>query len=552
MELAIVILQLFALFILIGIITYFTIDYLKHKEDINSGLYDANANISNLKTSLSNTSNILEEEKIMNDMQFNNLDSSLKDYFTFNSSPDNSKLFNDNKSSSDKYLALNTRLVTGSGIQINTDKNAKGTNNLRICDDQDHCVSLNISSDGFNITPNKLSNMIIKSEDNNKTIAKFDMKNNGIYIGGSDTKSPLYIQNNDVYIKNKNFNTMYSEINSKLTNIKTDINHFSEVMQPKVDNLYYITSNFEYDQLKNKPILFDGNYHSLINKPNFNGDYNSLTNKPVLFDGRYSSLTELPILFDGRYSSLTEKPNLFDGKYSSLTEKPDLFNGDYNSLTNKPVPFNGDYNSLNNKPSLFNGDYNSLTNKPTFDGNYNSLTNRPVLFDGNYDSLNNKPTLFDGNFNKLTNKPNLFSGDYNSLTNKPRLFDGSYNSLTDKPTFSPPTAPPTAAPTDTALVVTGMLYQFGSVGVLRSRPQIWFYGHGSTNTNVRIKGSSVVMRISNSSYFAPDIYVEFANKFTGNVQLEANIVGTTTWSVVSEKNINNENSVMFGGVGIGS
>lgn len=38
----------------------------------------------------------------------------------------------------------------------------------------------------------------------------------------------------------------------------------------------------------------------------------------------------------GSYNDLEDKPQLFDGSYNSLTDKPELFDGDYNSLSNKP------------------------------------------------------------------------------------------------------------------------------------------------------------------------------------------------------------------------
>jgi hypothetical protein len=87
----------------------------------------------------------------------------------------------------------------------------------------------------------------------------------------------------------------------------------------------------------------------------FSGDYNDLTNKPTLFDGQYASLTGAPDLtvyqlaanaFSGSYTDLTDIPTLFDGAYTSLTGVPDLtvyqlaanaFSGDYNDLINTPT-----------------------------------------------------------------------------------------------------------------------------------------------------------------------------------------------------------------------
>lgn len=126
----------------------------------------------------------------------------------------------------------------------------------------------------------------------------------------------------------------------------------------------------------------------------------------------------------GEYNDLLNKPTLFDGVYGSLTGKPTLFNGDYNNLSNKPTLFDGDYDSLTHKPTLFSGDYDDLTSKPTlFSGDYDDLTHKPTLFDGDYDSLTSKPTLFDGQYGSLTGKPNLAtvatSGSYADLAGNP-------------------------------------------------------------------------------------------------------------------------------------
>lgn len=58
------------------------------------------------------------------------------------------------------------------------------------------------------------------------------------------------------------------------------------------------------------------------------GSYNDLTNKPSLFDGAYSSLTGAPSLAtvatSGSYNDLTNKPSLFSGSYADLTNKPSI------------------------------------------------------------------------------------------------------------------------------------------------------------------------------------------------------------------------------------
>tara|TARA_R110000796_G_scaffold5225_3_gene19847 strand:- start:1126 stop:3174 length:2049 start_codon:yes stop_codon:yes gene_type:complete len=100
-----------------------------------------------------------------------------------------------------------------------------------------------------------------------------------------------------------------------------------------------------------------------------NGDTYSTTDTGKIF--RYD-VQKLPQQINGGgsssgvsdYNDLTNKPTLFDGDYSSLANQPTLFDGDYSSLTNVPASFDGDYGSLVNQPTLFDGEYSSLTNIP--------------------------------------------------------------------------------------------------------------------------------------------------------------------------------------------
>lgn len=187
------------------------------------------------------------------------------------------------------------------------------------------------------------------------------------------------------------------------------------------------------------------------------GSYNDLLNRPVLFDGQYGSLTGLPTLFSGAYADLTGKPTLFSGSYTDLTNKPTIpsaqVNSDWNSSTgvsailNKPTLFSGAYADLTGKPTLFTGAYSDLTGKPVlFSGSYADLTNKPTIPSAQVNSdwnavsgisqILNKPVLFSGSYIDLTNKPTLFSGAYVDLTGKPTLFSGAYTDLTGKPTFA--------------------------------------------------------------------------------------------------------------------
>jgi len=105
-----------------------------------------------------------------------------------------------------------------------------------------------------------------------------------------------------------------------------------------------------YNDLKAKPLLFDGTWTSLTGKPVFatvstSGSYNDLINKPVIFSGAWASLTGKPtyatVATTGSYNDLLNKPILFDGTWTSLTGKPSFstvaITGIYNDLTNKPT-----------------------------------------------------------------------------------------------------------------------------------------------------------------------------------------------------------------------
>jgi hypothetical protein len=200
-------------------------------------------------------------------------------------------------------------------------------------------------------------------------------------------------------------------------------------------DLSVVATSGNYNDLLNKPTLFDGAYNSLTGKPTlFTGNYNDLSNKPTLFSGDYDDLTHKPTLFSGDYNDLTDKPTLFSGDYDDLTSKPNLFDGQYTSLSGRPnlstVAGTGNYNDLTNKPALFDGQYASLSGKPNLStvagtGDYNDLLNKPTLFDGQYASLSGKPNLSTvagtGNYNDLNNKPALFSGNHADLTGIPRI-----------------------------------------------------------------------------------------------------------------------------------
>ena len=216
---------------------------------------------------------------------------------------------------------------------------------------------------------------------------------------------------------------------------------------------------------------------------NFSGKYSDLEGTPDL-PNDISDLSDVgKLLFDGDYNSLINKPDLsqLNSENTDAWDKDvtDDFDGDYNSLTNKPTTIStaqataidantakvsnvkADWNATSgeaqilNKPDLTvyveetntaNWDKNAADD---FDGDYNNLTNKPTTISAA------QVTAIDANSAKISN----VKADWSATTgeaqilNKPDLtvfveeantanwdkdaaddFDGDYNNLTNKPT----------------------------------------------------------------------------------------------------------------------
>ena len=148
------------------------------------------------------------------------------------------------------------------------------------------------------------------------------------------------------------------------------------------------------------------------------------------------------------YNDLTDKPSLFDGAYASLSGKPSLFSGSYDDLSNKPtIALAGHQWSANHTIAdgtrYLIGDI-VYDNGNIYVANYEneSIPTSNTLYWTNLGP--GKRINIDGRdiqniqYAQLSGKPSLFSGSYNDLSNKPSLFDGAYASLAGKPTIYTP------------------------------------------------------------------------------------------------------------------
>ena len=230
------------------------------------------------------------------------------------------------------------------------------------------------------------------------------------------------------------FTGKYSDLTGKptipsLTSQLTNDSNFVNATQlaTKADK----THAHSYVDLEDLPTLFSGNYSDLIGKPTIPTLTSQLTNDSnyvnatqlatkanVTHAHSYNDLEDLPILFNGSYANLTNKPTI-PTKTSQLTNDSNFVNTTQ-LATKANVSHGHSYNDLEDLPTLFNGSYTSLTNKPTIPTKVSQLTNDLSFV--NTTQLNTK-----------SDKDHVHS--YNDLNDLPALFNGNYNSLTNKPTI---------------------------------------------------------------------------------------------------------------------
>jgi hypothetical protein len=186
----------------------------KDVESNADNLKKTNTEMNSVKETVNNNGTILTAKLEENEQNTLNFDTALKKYFTFydnNQNLENDKLFEHIFSSISPNLDLRAHVNAMNGMIVNTPEEKSNSKNFRICNSLKNCISLNVNSEGFNITPEEVSNMTITSK-SNKTLAKFDMANDSVYIGGSNTDAPFYVKDNDVFIKNVNMNQVISDV----------------------------------------------------------------------------------------------------------------------------------------------------------------------------------------------------------------------------------------------------------------------------------------------------------------------------------------------------
>lgn len=222
--------------IIIGVIIYLIYDFINYKENVDKSMEltvnEVNKNFTKVSNNINKTEtkltsdisqtnkdlSLFKQDTNMNQQildnkikdvstNLDNFDSSLKKYFTFmdnnNQVISNKKIFKHVFESINPNLRLMANVEAVSGMTIKTSENLKDNKNLKICNTNNNCLQLNVNNDTFNLTPDNVNNLVINNT-SNIPLARFDMKNNSIYFGGSDINSPMFIQNSNLYVNNIN------------------------------------------------------------------------------------------------------------------------------------------------------------------------------------------------------------------------------------------------------------------------------------------------------------------------------------------------------------
>jgi hypothetical protein len=220
---------------IIVIVTYTIYDYRIYKTKVDRS-FDITSNEFNDKMSI--VQNNIEKSKKHFDGKLSNildingasdsisnlekLDSSLKNYFKFRDNGEelkNKKLHDHVFSGINSDLELITKVNIANGMVVHTPEFLYDSKNLKVCNKDKNCVHLNVNSNGFNITPDNIKHMSIKAYDKTDLV-KFDLEDKKIFLGGSGTQSPLYIEDNNVYMKDVDMTKIVNNV-SKIQRYKT-------------------------------------------------------------------------------------------------------------------------------------------------------------------------------------------------------------------------------------------------------------------------------------------------------------------------------------------
>jgi len=202
---------------IIGCIIYLSYDYMTYKKNVDMAFETTTNHMNDEFTKVA--SNIDQYDSTTSNLE--KMDTSLKKYFRFYDNDQeikNKKIYDHVFSGVCPNLDLLAHINTVSGIVVNTSEDILNDQNLKVCNKDKNCIHLNVNNDGFNITPDSVDLLTINSKAN-QPLARFDLKNDSIYLGGGDINSPFFIQDGNVFVNN--INMILKEDDKRLTGNNT-------------------------------------------------------------------------------------------------------------------------------------------------------------------------------------------------------------------------------------------------------------------------------------------------------------------------------------------
>jgi hypothetical protein len=294
----IIIIVIVVLFLAYILIAYFYNSYINHKSDVKTNFKETTSYINTTTTKIDNNINTrssainarvdavdtkyrdinidfsnrlasnnvritgLDNSITSNSSNLNNFDSGIKQFIEFR---DNNNNINDYlfkyRFSAVPNLSMNLiRNVSAiSGMTIKTNDT---NNKFRICDTnigESNCIDLRVHKGTFDIMPSAIKDNNVSNINfygmNNKVLANFNLESNNIYLGGAGENAGLFINENNIYMKN--FNLI--DANTKFTDKKV---LYDKTLKGTTQT--FNTYNYSFDDISRNTNNFVSGIYTII------------------------------------------------------------------------------------------------------------------------------------------------------------------------------------------------------------------------------------------------------------------------------------------------
>lgn len=155
-----------------------------------------------------------------------------------------------------------------------------------------------------------------------------------------------------------NIRTKFAQISTEFEELKKQ--HGFELNQQSLTQIFN-GLNSQIDQLVSQRLnAHQVPWSKVTGKPDFSLSWENITNKPDLFDGEWNSLKNKPTTFATRWDMIGAKPTTFPTTWDDVANKPTSYPSDWNSLRNIPFYL----------PSSWKKKPHDITTSPTVYGYY--------------------------------------------------------------------------------------------------------------------------------------------------------------------------------------